>query len=95
MAETVAQEMPTAAEIAANTWLSDEELRVYREEYSRNGFQGGLQSYRTGAANGYSPAALSMCLPVTSEEKPTGRLPVSQEPRRAWAERMLGLPRSA
>ena len=32
MAETVASEMPSAAEIAANTWLPDEELRVYSTE---------------------------------------------------------------
>jgi pimeloyl-ACP methyl ester carboxylesterase len=46
MAETVASEMPCAAEIAACTWLSDEELAVYSTEYSRTGFQGGLQWYR-------------------------------------------------
>jgi pimeloyl-ACP methyl ester carboxylesterase len=48
MAETVAGDMPTAAQIAHNTWLTDEELRVYSSEYGRNGFQGGLQSYRVG-----------------------------------------------
>src|SRR6266446_6264756 len=46
MAETVASEMPSAAEIAACTWLPDEELAVYSTEYSRTGFQGGLQWYR-------------------------------------------------
>lgn len=46
MAGSVATEMPSAAEIAANRWLPDHELRVYAEEYSRNGFQGGLQWYR-------------------------------------------------
>lgn len=48
MAESVASEMPSAAEIARNTWLTDEELRVYSTEYGRTGFQGGLQSYRVG-----------------------------------------------
>ena len=48
MAETVAREMPTAAEIAANRWLPDDELSVYSAEYERNGFQGGLQWYRSG-----------------------------------------------
>jgi pimeloyl-ACP methyl ester carboxylesterase len=38
--------MPTAAEIAANRWLSDRELRVYAAEYGRTGFQGGLNGYR-------------------------------------------------
>jgi pimeloyl-ACP methyl ester carboxylesterase len=46
MAETVAKEMPSAAEIAGNTWLPENELAVYAEEYGRNGFQGGLQWYR-------------------------------------------------
>lgn len=46
MAETVAHEMPTPAEIAACGWLSEAELGVYAEEYQRNGFQGGLQWYR-------------------------------------------------
>ena len=48
MPETVALEMPSAAEIAANTWLPDHELRVYSEEYRRTGFQGGLNAYRSG-----------------------------------------------
>jgi pimeloyl-ACP methyl ester carboxylesterase len=46
MAEQVAVEMPTAAEIAANKWLPDSELRVYAEEFGRTGFQGGLNGYR-------------------------------------------------
>jgi pimeloyl-ACP methyl ester carboxylesterase len=46
MAETVAPEMPSGSEIAANKWLPDEELAVYSAEYRRNGFQGGLQWYR-------------------------------------------------
>jgi pimeloyl-ACP methyl ester carboxylesterase len=50
MAETVAAEMPSAAEIAANKWLPDDELRVYSAEYSRTGFQGGLQGYRGGTS---------------------------------------------
>ncbi len=46
MAETVAPEMPSAAEIAACKWLPDDELSVYSAEYGRTGFQGGLQWYR-------------------------------------------------
>ena len=46
MAETVASEMPTTPQVLANGWLPDAELRVYSNEYSRTGFQGGLQSYR-------------------------------------------------
>ena len=46
MAETVAPEMPSPAEVAACAWLSDEELGVYSGEFGRTGFQGGLQWYR-------------------------------------------------
>jgi hypothetical protein len=46
MAATVAEEMPSAAEIAACLWLTDGELAVYSAEYERNGFQGGLNWYR-------------------------------------------------
>jgi pimeloyl-ACP methyl ester carboxylesterase len=50
MAETVTREMPSAAEIARNRWLPEDELRVFSGEYSRNGFQGGLQGYRVGSS---------------------------------------------
>ncbi|MEO8631463.1 MAG: alpha/beta fold hydrolase [Betaproteobacteria bacterium] len=46
MAETVAPEMPSAAQIAACKWLPDAELSAYSDAYARNGFQGGLQWYR-------------------------------------------------
>ena len=46
MAETVAPEMPSPAEIAACQWLPDTDLSVYSGEYGRIGFQGGLQWYR-------------------------------------------------
>ena len=48
MAEQVAIDMPTPQEIANCKWLTEEELKVYATEYGRNGFQGGLQSYRVG-----------------------------------------------
>ena len=54
MAETVAEEMPNADEIANAVWLTDEELTVYACEYERIGFQGGLQSYRCGTNPDYS-----------------------------------------
>jgi len=47
MAETVATEMPSTAQIADCRWLPDSELRVYSTEYERTGFQGGLQWYRS------------------------------------------------
>lgn len=46
MAETVALHMPSPAEIAACTWLPEDELRVYSDAFARTGFQGGLQWYR-------------------------------------------------
>jgi pimeloyl-ACP methyl ester carboxylesterase len=46
MAETVAAEFPSPAEIESCTWLTDEELRLYSSEFARTGFQGGLQWYR-------------------------------------------------
>ena len=46
MSETVAPQMPSAAQIAACQWLPDRELAVYSAEFARTGFQGGLQWYR-------------------------------------------------
>ncbi len=48
MAETVAKFMPSEKEIASNTWLPEEKLEVYSQEYQRTGFQGGLNWYRSG-----------------------------------------------
>src|SRR6202007_721426 len=50
MPETVAEEMPSREEIAANTWLPDSELAYYAGEYTRTGFQGGLQWDRLGTS---------------------------------------------
>ena len=46
MAETVAPEMPSAAQIASCRWLPESELAAYSGEFRRTGFQGGLQWYR-------------------------------------------------
>jgi pimeloyl-ACP methyl ester carboxylesterase len=54
MAETVAPEMPSDAEIATCNWLSDEELLVCSTEYARTGFQGGLQAYRISDLRSFS-----------------------------------------
>jgi pimeloyl-ACP methyl ester carboxylesterase len=54
MAETVAEEMPSADAIAANTWLPDRELSFYSAEYARTGFQGGLQWYRCGTSGAFT-----------------------------------------
>jgi pimeloyl-ACP methyl ester carboxylesterase len=50
MAETVSPHMPSAKEIAACRWLTDADLQVYAEEFSRTGLQGGLQWYRCTAS---------------------------------------------
>ena len=47
MPAAVAKEMPSPAEIADCRWLTDSELAVYAGEYERNGFQGGLNWYRS------------------------------------------------
>jgi pimeloyl-ACP methyl ester carboxylesterase len=47
MAQTVVPVMPSATEVAACRWLSDDELAVYAGEYRRTGFQGGLNWYRS------------------------------------------------
>ncbi|MDR3474335.1 MAG: alpha/beta hydrolase [Devosia sp.] len=46
MPENVAPFQPTPAEVLNCHWLTEPELAVYSEEYSRTGFQGALQTYR-------------------------------------------------
>jgi pimeloyl-ACP methyl ester carboxylesterase len=46
MAASVAPYMPTAAEIAACKWLTEDEVAVYASEYARTEFTGALQGYR-------------------------------------------------
>ena len=59
MAETVVPVMPSPAEIASCRWLPDVELAVYAGEYQRNGFQGGLNWYRS-RTTGLSDAELRL-----------------------------------
>jgi pimeloyl-ACP methyl ester carboxylesterase len=54
MAETVAEEMPSAAAIASNQWLPEHELAFYSAEYGRTSFQGGLQWYRCGTSGAFT-----------------------------------------
>ena len=54
MPQTVAPFLPSADEILASKWLTEQELGVYAEEYGRTGFQGALQAYRV-----YSDANLN------------------------------------
>jgi pimeloyl-ACP methyl ester carboxylesterase len=46
MAETVVELAPSDAEAAQCAWMSDDELRVYSEEFARTSFRGGLKWYR-------------------------------------------------
>ncbi len=57
MAETVAPEMPDEAFTRDHRWLTDDELAVYADAFSRTGFQGGLNWYRCGT-NGADYAEL-------------------------------------
>ena len=67
MPQAVAKEMPTAEEIAANNWLTDRELAVYAAEYTRNGFQGGLNWYRRGTS-GFDAAELQTFAGLTIDQ---------------------------
>jgi pimeloyl-ACP methyl ester carboxylesterase len=49
IAETMAAAMPSKSEIAACKWMTDMDLDVYSTEFTRTGFQGGLNYYRLGA----------------------------------------------
>jgi pimeloyl-ACP methyl ester carboxylesterase len=55
MAETVAGDAPSAAEVAACGWLPEDVLRVYAGEFARTGFQGGLQWYRCATEPTFQP----------------------------------------
>lgn len=46
VAETMALEMPTRQQIASCHWMTESDLQVYSTEYTRTGFQGGLNAYR-------------------------------------------------
>jgi len=46
MAEQVAEAMPPPEAVARCRWLTEAELAVYAAEFSRTGFQGGLNWYR-------------------------------------------------
>jgi pimeloyl-ACP methyl ester carboxylesterase len=46
IAETMAAHMPSPDQVAACRWMTEQDLQVYSHEYSRTGFQGGLNSYR-------------------------------------------------
>lgn len=57
MAQAVAPFMPSAEQVADCAWLTGPELEVYRAEFARTGFQGGLQWYRC-ATSGLAAAGL-------------------------------------
>jgi pimeloyl-ACP methyl ester carboxylesterase len=54
MAATVAPGMPSASAVAACRWLPEAELSVYSTEFSRTGFQGGLNWYRCRTGGRYA-----------------------------------------
>jgi pimeloyl-ACP methyl ester carboxylesterase len=61
MPAAVAKEMPSPAEIAACQWLPDRDLAVYAEEYGRNGFQGGLNWYRSRSGGAFESELQLFC----------------------------------
>ena len=68
MAQTVEKEMPTQSQIDSCKWLTETELSVYAEEYSRTGFQGGLNWYRRGGNTASAPGS-QQALEVFSGKK--------------------------
>ena len=46
IAATMAEHQPSSAEIAACRWMTEADLQVYSQEFTRTGFQGGLNYYR-------------------------------------------------
>jgi pimeloyl-ACP methyl ester carboxylesterase len=53
IAETMAAHMPSQQQIAACRWVTDADLEVYSTEYTRTGFQSGLNSYRILVDSGF------------------------------------------
>jgi hypothetical protein len=47
MPDTIADMMASEDASATKRWMSDDDLNVYVQEWSRTGFQGGLNFYRT------------------------------------------------
>ena len=68
MAQTVEKEMPTQSQIDSCKWLTETELSVYAKEYSRTGFQGGLNWYRRGGNVASAPGS-QQALEVFSGKK--------------------------
>ena len=54
MPETVAEEMPDAAAIAANRWLPDRELAFYSADMAAPASRAGLQWYRCGTSGAFN-----------------------------------------
>jgi pimeloyl-ACP methyl ester carboxylesterase len=46
VAQTMAEHMPTQEQITACRWMTEQDLQVYASEFTRTGFQGGLNYYR-------------------------------------------------
>ncbi|WP_250467974.1 alpha/beta fold hydrolase [Caballeronia sp. GAFFF2] len=56
MHETVAPHMPSEEQIASCAWMPERDLDVYAGEYSRTGFQGGLNWYRCATSDAHTAA---------------------------------------
>jgi pimeloyl-ACP methyl ester carboxylesterase len=53
IAQTMAEHMPSKAQIEACAWMTERDVEVYGAEYARTGFQGGLNSYRLLSSSRY------------------------------------------
>src|SRR5262249_25748379 len=51
IAETMATAMPSKEQIASCHWMTEADLEVYTAQYTRTGFQGGLNSYRVSSVD--------------------------------------------
>lgn len=56
MPETVAAYLPSSGALPPLTWMTDDELAVYANEFARTTFRGGLEWYRRGTSRADAPA---------------------------------------
>ena len=100
MAETMAERMPSKAYSADCEWLTEADLRVYSTEFTRTGFQGGLNYYRvandarfTTELKAFSGRTIDVpaCYISGSHDWATYQFPGAFEGMRAACSRLLGV----
>jgi hypothetical protein len=94
MAATLAPDMPSKAQVAANQWLSDQDLAIYLRSFQHTGFQGGSKWFRchTGSIGKaeieFFSGRTTTCLPVLFREAPIGE-PIESRCHRSYAKQHL------